>query len=249
VASYDVLVDLKGIPALHGISRTAGRVRIGACVTHREIEKSELLRDALPLLPSVEHHVANIRVRNAGTLGGNLCFAEPHSDLTLVTMLLGGRIGVYRSGGPAVLEADTFFSGAYETALAPGDLLTWVEFPVQAKGTVFGYQQFRLHERPSCVVGAVLEPTADGSACAKAAVGEGASGLVPRRSRVAEEFLVNRGWDEIAKYARDVGLMLAEESEPIEDLTGSVEYKRHLIEVLGRRAIEEALRRREAMQP
>ena len=250
VASYDVLVDIKGIAGLREISRPApDRLRIGACVTHREIERSALLREVLPLLPAVEHHVANIRVRNAGTLGGNLCFAEPHSDLTLVTMLLGGQLGVYRNGGMAVLGADAFFTGAYETALEPGDLLAWVEFPVPASGTAFGYQQFRLHERPSCVVGVVLEPTADNRACARAAVGEGAAGLLPHRSRAAEELLANRSWDDVALAAEDIGNILAAESEPLEDLTGSAEYKRHLIEVLGRRAVAEALRQREASQP
>lgn len=247
VVRHDVLVDIKGIPALREITRTASdRVRIGSCVRHREIERSLLLHDLLPLLPAVERHVANIRVRNAGTLGGNLCFAEPHSDMTLVSLLLDGQIGVYDGTETKNVEAGAFFTGAYETALGDGDLLSYVDFPVPPQGTAFGYQQFRLHERPSCVVGVVLRPSADNSACAAAAVGEGAAGLAPRRSRRAEELLANHSWEEVARNAAEAASVLAAEAEPLDDLTGTAEYKRHLIEVLARRAIAEALGHREA---
>ena len=247
VAQHDVLIDLKGIVSLSGISRAgADRVRVGSCVKHREIERSPLLGDLLPLLPTVERHVANVRVRNAGTLGGNLCFAEPHSDMTLVTLLLDGEIGVFDGKATRTIPAGEFFVGAYETAMQPGDLLCHVDFPVPPAGTVFGYQQFRLHERPSCVVGVVLQPTKDGKGCRRAAVGEGAAGLAPRRSPAAEALLENVSWEEAAGRAAEVGRVLAEEAEPLEDLTGSEEYKRHLIDVLAQRAISEALGRREA---
>ena len=247
VAQHEVLIDLKGIPALGGISRAgAARVRLGSCVRHREIERSPLLGDLLPLLPQVERHVANVRVRNAGTLGGNLCFAEPHSDLTLVTLLLDGEIGVFDGEATRTVPAGDFFVGAYETAMQPGELLCHVDFPVPPAGTAFGYQQFRLHERPSCVVGVVLEPTPDGKGCLRAAVGEGAAGLAPRRSPVAEALLENVSWEEVARRAAEVGRVLAAEAEPLEDLTGSEEYKRHLIDVLAQRAIGDALGRREA---
>ncbi len=102
--AYAHLVDVRGIPELTGIRLVDGTVEIGAAVTHREIERSALVREQIPALAAMERSVANIRVRTAGTLGGNLCFGDPHSDPATFLLAAGAEV-VVRKGGNAAAHA------------------------------------------------------------------------------------------------------------------------------------------------
>jgi carbon-monoxide dehydrogenase medium subunit len=234
--AYGHLVDLRRIPELTGISFEDGLVEIGAAVTHREIERSPVVRERLPALAEMERSVANIRVRTAGTLGGNLCFSDPHSD-PATFLLAAGAEAVVRRGGEAarVLPLETFMRGPYETALAEGDLLVSVRVPATTAGTGIAHRKLAFRERPAATV-AVWVRAAEGSV-AEARIAVGSVGPVAVRASEAESLLV-RG-----AAVEKVATAAAEASGAVEDANGSEEYKRQLVRVLVGRTISEALQR------
>ena len=132
LASYEHLVDLKRVSGLRGITAGPdGALRIGAATTHHEIETSAALRARYPEMCAMISQVANLRVRIVGTLGGNLCFADPHSDPASFLMAAGATLECQRGGQVRRIPAAGFLTGPYQTALAPGELLTAVELPAR----------------------------------------------------------------------------------------------------------------------
>src|SRR5262249_53989589 len=120
------LVDVKGIPGLAAIEEPGGVLAIGATATHRAVERSPLARRRCPLVADVARHVANVRVRSAGTVGGNLAFADPHSDLATLFLVLDGRVHLTGRAGARALALADFVRGPYETARADDEILTGV---------------------------------------------------------------------------------------------------------------------------
>jgi aerobic carbon-monoxide dehydrogenase medium subunit len=237
-AAYGHLVDVRGVPELSGIRLENGRLEIGAAVTHREIERSEVVREQLPALAEMERSVANIRVRNAGTLGGNLCFSDPHSD-PATFLLAAGAEAVIRRGGEAVrsLPLDQFLRGPYETALAEGDLLVAIGMPVALPGTGIAHHKLAFRERPAATV-ATWVRTAEGGV-SEARIAVGSVGPLALRASEAERLLAGGApVEEVAQAA-------AEAAGVVEDADGSPAYKRQLVRVLVARALRDALRRAE----
>jgi len=238
---YDHLIDVKGIPELNSleVDAAAGLVKIGGAVTHARAEQDPALRQHLPILAQVEQHVANVRVRNTGTLGGNLCFAEPHSDIGALALLLGGRV---RLSSGRSLDLQGFFRGPYETALEPGEILASIELPIPSSRTGVGYDRFKLHERPSAVAGVRLEFDAVG--VASAVVVAGCVGPVPVRLPAAEAILTGCALADLEPAALAAARAAAKAVEVIPDLSGSERYKRHLTGVLVLRAARQAAAQR-----
>src|SRR5438309_5416042 len=124
---YDHLVDVKTIPDLNKIELKNGSLMIGSTATHRAIERSAIVKQQLPVFAEMENNVANVRVRACGTLGGNLCFAEPHSDPATLLLALGAKAHVQGKAGAKTVTIDKLISGAYETSLGADELLAGVE--------------------------------------------------------------------------------------------------------------------------
>jgi carbon-monoxide dehydrogenase medium subunit len=235
-AAYGHLVDVRGVAELSGLRLESDLVEIGAAVTHREIERSAVVQQHMPALAEMERSVANIRVRTAGTLGGNLCFSDPHSDPATFLLAAGADV-VIRRGGAASrsLPLDEFLRGPYETALAEGDLLVAIRVPAARAGTGIAHHKLAFRERPAATVAAWVR-TAEGRV-AEARIAVGSVG--PRAVRASEaEQLLTAGspLEEVAHAA-------AEASGAVEDADGSAEYKRQLVRVLIGRALRDALRR------
>jgi carbon-monoxide dehydrogenase medium subunit len=157
VLRYKHLIDIKVIPGLDSVELKDGTIRIGATATHRSLERSPLLKSHLPVFVEMEHLVANTRVRNTGTLGGNLCFAEPHSDPATLLVALGARVIAEGPDGRREIPMDDFFAGAYETCLRSGELLTAVEVPTAKPQQRMAYLKFQVHERPMLGLALVLK--------------------------------------------------------------------------------------------
>jgi carbon-monoxide dehydrogenase medium subunit len=240
-AEYQHLVDVKGIAELGGLEAHNGALRIGAAVTHREIERSQAVVEQWPALAEMERRVANLRVRNAGTIGGNLCFADPHSDPA--TFLLAADAALLaRRGGGAIrrIPAAEFLVGPYQTALQPGELLTGVELPALPEGARVVHRKLAFHERPAVTVTCLAR--VDAGRVAEARVAVGSVGVVPVRAADAERLL--RGLDAAAPepdVLTAAGDAAAVASRPVDDANGSAEYKSHLVGVLVRRTFAEAL--------
>ncbi|MEZ0239331.1 MAG: xanthine dehydrogenase family protein subunit M, partial [Chloroflexota bacterium] len=120
---YAVLIDLKAIPGLDGITDHDDGVEIGALATHRSIARSPIVRAAFAELARLEGSIANPRVRSTGTLGGNVCFAEPHSDPATLLLALDATMHVVGPQGDRSLDVAPFTAGPYEAALDPGEVL------------------------------------------------------------------------------------------------------------------------------
>jgi len=240
-ASVGHLIDLKGVEELAGVRAEDGCLVVGAAVTHRELERSELVRERLPALAAMERHVANLRVREVGTLGGNLCFSDPHSDPATFLLALDAEVE-YRRGGEAARRApiSDFVVGPYQTILGEGEVLTSVRIPELPQGAAVAHAKFAFHERPTATV-ACLARVEDG-VVAEARVAVGSVGARPVRAPAAEQLLTGAPVEEIGNgLLAEAGERAAEAAAPVDDATGSAEYKAQLVRVLVERTFREAV--------
>ena len=238
------LVNIKKIPGLRYIENGSAAIRIGGLTTHHDLEVSPIIRQFLPAIAEVEPQVANIRVRSTGTIGGNLGFAEPLTDLPPVLIALDARIKVADSNKERVFPLEQLFAGYYETTLQPHELIA--EIQVDRIEPHFGLQYLRFSvgsDKPAvgCAVGVRLDPAT--GACVDARCVLGCVAPTPLRVRKAEDVL--RGSRFSAELAAEAGRVASQACSPLSDLRGSAEYKRAMVSVLVRRATEEAFRRAE----
>ena len=235
---YEHLVDVKTIPDLDKIEVKNGSLYIGATATHRAIEYSPLVKEHLPVLAETETKIANIRVRASGTLGGNLCFAEPHSDPATLLVALGAKAQVQGKSGAKAVAIDKLITGVYETSLGADELLTSVEIPLPAKNQRAAYLKFQLKERPTLGLALVLD--VEGANIKKATAVLGSVSAVPTQSDKANALLAGAK-SQVENQLAAAAEALAQAADPVDDLEGSAEYKRHLIGVFLKRAFIKAL--------
>ena len=235
---YEHLIDVKTIPGLNKIERQNASLMIGGTVTHRAIERSSVVKQSVRVFAEMESQIANVRVRASGTLGGNLCFAEPHSDPATLLVALGAKAHVQGKSGARTLSIDQLITGPYETSLAADELLASVEIPIAAKSQRAAYVKFQLHERPTLSLALVLNLD-DGDDIHKATAVVGSVSTVPAQSEKANALLAGSK-AQVAKQLTEAAQVLAEAADAADDLEGSAEYKRHLIGVFLKRAFIQA---------
>jgi carbon-monoxide dehydrogenase medium subunit len=243
LASYRHLVDVKPIAELQGIAVTGdGMLQVGGGVRHRAIERSPIVAAGWPVLAEMERWVANIRVRTVGTLGGNLAFADPHSDPATFLLASDAAVVLGRGDERRRIALSDFVQGPYATALVPGELVVRVEVPPVPAGAGMAHLRFAFHERPAATV-SVFARVAVG-AIAEARVAIGSVGLQPVRAPEAERLLVGLRADDLdPAVLRAAGEAAATASEPDDDANGSAEYKANLVAVLVGRAVRQAVER------
>ena len=235
----DRLIDIKRVKEFNGItlSDSGDMLNISAPTTHMDVLRSPLVAAKIPIMPAVIRHVANPRVRSAGTLVGNLCFAEPHSDVSTLAALLDGEVCV--AGGHARSAAiEDFIVGPYETALAPDELATSLRIPIPAQGTVFGYQRFKGTERP--LVTAAVALTVIDDVVRRARVCIGAVAGKPFRPASVELLLTGLAVDAVRDVGTEGAYMIAAEIDAVSDYEASEQYRRHLSAELFLRALADA---------
>ena len=234
VARWPHLIDVKTIASLRAISATKDTLRIGATATHWDIERDAVVAKALPAFARLEANVANVRVRAAGTLAGNLAFAEPHADPPALLMALGARVVLEGAAGSRSLPVADFITGMYQTAIAADEIIVATLVPLPPKDARVAYVKFQILERPSVGVAAVAT-VRDGRFVGAPTVVVGAVDEMPRSVPTAQfagaDARDARTREAIAEAARAA-------VEPTADLAGSVEYKRHLVGVFARRAVD-----------
>jgi carbon-monoxide dehydrogenase medium subunit len=241
LAHFPHLIDIKAIPGLADISYDADRreLVIGAVATHRAVERSPIVHERFPALAALEGAVANVRVREAGTLGGNLCFADPHSDPATLLTAYDARLTLASADGWRELPMASFVTGFMETARRHDELLMEIRVPETAANTGTAYERVKLHERPTAAVAAVIR--VDDEAIAEARVVAGSVGARPQRLAQTEAFL--RGQPASYAVAAAAGEIIQREVETIADGFESEAYKRQLARVTGRTAIAAAIDR------
>ena len=241
------LVDVKRVPGLSAIVADNGHVSIGATATHRAVEGDATVGARCPLVAGVARHVANIRVRSVGTVGGNLAFADPHSDLATVFLTFDATLRLASRRGERTLPLADFVRGPYETAREDDEILTAARLTPWPAGTVGAYAKFGVYERPTLGVAVAL--TRAGDAITGARVAVGCVGPRPRRVPVAEERLRGFTLADVERHADEVGALVAAETDAITDLHGSAEYKRDMTRVFVRRTLLVAAARAAGREP
>ena len=239
---YDGLVNVKQVPALDGVAVEAGVLSIGASATHTRLEHSAEVLASFPLIAKVEHTVANVRVRNVGTLAGNLCFAEPHSDPGALLLLYDAEVEIAGPDATRSVGIEDLVVGPYETSLAWDELLTRVRVPAFPDGMHGAYVKFGYHHRPTLGIGAAVR-VVDG-VFADVRLTLGSVSPIPLRLRGAEDALRGEPVDSATAIA-EAGRLAADVCDAIDDLHGSAEYKRHIVNVFVGRALTEAIERGE----
>ena len=237
LASYEHLVDLKRVYGLRGIAPDGGMIRIGAATTHHEIETSAALQARYPEMPAMISQVANLRVRSVGTLGGNLCFADPHSDPASFLMAVGATLVCQRGEATRRIPAPEFLTGLYETALAPGELLVAVELPARPERTGLSHLRMKLTERPVVTVTTLITLTG-GTAVAHARLIVGSVASVPFSADTTS--LLGATPADFATRAAACAEAAAATCTPLSDSEASPDYLCHLVRVHARQALGEA---------
>ena len=237
----DYLVNVKGIPSLGRIAEEGGVVRIGSTVTHQQVARHPIVLSMLPMLASAESQVGNVRIRNQGTLGGNLCHADPQSDPppSLLTYDASVRLTDV-DGGERQVPLAQFVDGAYETVLDQGELLTEVSIPPLPPGWGQAYLRIEQLYRPS--VGVAVAARLDGGRVAGVRIAVGCIGPVPRRLPQLEEQIMGVGLEEADRAIAQASAIIAAHLHPEDDMLGSAAYKVHVASTLVRRAFRAAAR-------
>ncbi len=238
--NYRHLIDLKTVPGLDSVDVRNGSIEIGAIATHRSIERSAAVQQHLPVLAEMESHVANVRVRATGTLGGNLCFAEPHSDPATLLLALGATLRIDSAASSHEVPMGEFIEGAYTSNLQPGEILTNISVPCAKPTHRSAYMKFQIHERPILGLAVWLETPDGGRTFSSARIAVGCACPFPARVPEAEKQIVGSREDAL-KRVPEAADLVADAGDLMDDHEGSAEYKRHLIQVLLNRAIRQAL--------
>lgn len=239
------LVNIKKIPELKGIRYDANDgLIIGALVTHREIETSPLVKDKFPVLCEAEREVANIRVRNMGTVGGNLASGEPLTDLSQIFISLDGKAMIAGPGGQRTILVEELFLDFYTTCIAEDEILTQVVLPPLPPRSGIEYIRFSsssVVDKPSAGVAVRLTLESSGETIQTARIVLGCVGATPVRAHKAEVLITGKKLT--AELAEEAGSTASQECSPTSDLRGSEHYKRAIVRTLVKRAAAKAYER------
>jgi aerobic carbon-monoxide dehydrogenase medium subunit len=230
-----VLVGLRKIHALRGISRTADGIRIGAMTTHNEIAADGRLTGATAVLRSAAGQIAHDAIRHVGTIGGSIAHADPSADWPAAITAAGASVEIASSSGTRSVSVDEFFLGYLQTAVQPGELITAIDIPWGPKNARGHYLKFARVDGDYATASIAIVLAMDGKRCDYIRFAAGACGPGPLRVVAAEQRLL--GTELKAEDIAAAGDLLAAEADPVSDVRGSSEYRRLLIPRLLKRAI------------
>ena len=237
----EVLVDVKKIERLHRVAASDGLLRIGACVTHRTLENSALVREHAPALAYAESQVANVRVRNQGTLGGNLAFNDPHSDPGTVLLVHNASIVIGNERGERRVALDEFFVDMYATVLQPGDLLIEIDIPALPVGMKSVYLRLHRYQRPT--LGVAVGSRVSNGTVDEVRMAVGCIGPKPVRLTQLEAKIKGTKLNEAGRIVAEEKRYLRQLLRPVDDLLGSAEYKLYMTGVMLADALEQVVKK------
>lgn len=234
-----VLIDISRIPQLHGITEKEGRIQVGAATTHSEVVNSDVIRRLCPVVSECAGEIGDPQVRNRGTMGGSLAHSDPSADYPAVMVALDAEVHLKGPGGWRAVKASDFFQGMFTVDMAEDEIIAGVQFP-SAKNAAY----VKLHQRAShyAIVGVAAVLEMDGRTCKSARIGlTGASTHAQRlpavEAALAGKELTQANIDAAASVAAD-GL-----EDVNSDIHASEAYRRAMVKVFTRRAIEKAANR------
>ena len=228
LSSPSLLVDINGIAGLDGIARRNGALEFGALVRHAQAERAPLVAELAPLIARALPHIGHPAIRNRGTLGGSIAFADPAAELPACLVALDGEVEIAGPAGRRTVDAEEFFKDLFETALGPRDVLTAIRVPAATPDTRTGFAELARRHGDYAMVGLAASARADGKKLADVRLACFGVGATPVRARRAEAALA--GGDVEAAVAA-----LAGDLDPPDDVQATGAVKKHLAGVLLRR--------------
>jgi carbon-monoxide dehydrogenase medium subunit len=221
-----LLVDINGIAGLSGVSVKNGTVEIGALTRHVALERSSDIAKYAPLIAKAMPHIAHPAIRNRGTIGGSLAYADPAAELPACLVALDGEMDIVGAAGKRTVTAGDFFKGLFETALGANDVLSAVRFPAATADTRAGFAELARRHGDYAIVGLAASAKASGKTLSDVRLVYFGVGETPVRARKAEDALAKGSVDDAVK---------ALDLEPTSDIQATGDVKKHLAGVLLRR--------------
>jgi aerobic carbon-monoxide dehydrogenase medium subunit len=234
LSAPELLIDINGIKGLDGIARKGKFVEIGALARHSQVERSDIIAKHAPLIALAMPHIGHPAIRNRGTFGGSIAFADPAAELPACLLALGGEIALAGPKGERKVKADAFFKGLFETALRPHEMVTAVRIPAADKNTRVGFAELARRHGDYAIVGLAATARA-GKTFTDVRLAFFGVGATPMRAKRAEAALA-AGDIEAAVDALDL--------EPHDDVQATAKVKKHLAGVLLRRVAKQLLEQR-----
>jgi carbon-monoxide dehydrogenase medium subunit len=242
LASVDNLVDLNRIPGLNHVRVESGSVVIGALARQCDVERSDEVRTALPVLSTALSHVAHSQIRNRGTIVGSLCHADPAAELPAVWLALGGELTAQSTDGTRTIRPEDFFDSVFSTTLAPNEVATEVRFDRTNGATGWSFEEVAKRHGDFALVGVVTQVTLDGGSVSDARVVAFGVGSTPKRMPAAEQRLIGTSASAVDDALLDQAVAeVAAAVDPADDIHATADYRRHVAGVLARRGLLRAL--------
>jgi aerobic carbon-monoxide dehydrogenase medium subunit len=231
-----LLVDINGVAGLDGISVKDGTVEIGAMTRHVTLERSSDIATHAPLIARAMPHIAHPAIRNRGTIGGSLAYADPAAELSACLVALDGEIDIAGPGGKRSVKAADFFKGLFETALGPHDVLTAIRIPAATADACVGFAELARRHGDYAMVGLAAAAKQNGNGLAEVRLVYFGVGDTPVRARKAEGALAGGSVDDAVR---------ALDLDPPDDIQATGAVKKHLAGVLLRRVAAQLAEQRE----
>ena len=235
LSAPSLLIDINGISGLGGVAHKTGKIEIGALVRHAQAARTELITKYAPLIARALPHIGHAAIRNRGTLGGSVAFADPAAELPACLLALDGEIDAIGPKGKRTIRAQDFFKGLFETALGPQDVLIALRVPTAGKDTRTGFAELARRHGDYAMVGLAASARADGKKLSDVRLAYFGVGATAIRARKSEAALAG-GDVEAAVAALDL--------DPPDDVHASGAVKKHLAGVLLRRVAKQLMEAR-----
>jgi carbon-monoxide dehydrogenase medium subunit len=226
LSAPSLLIDINGIDGLDGIALKGGAVEVGALTRHASAERSATIAQHTPLIARAMPHIGHVAIRNRGTIGGSVAFADPAAELPACLLALNGEVEASGPKGKRTIKADDFFKGLFETALAPQEVLTAIRLPAAGIDSRTGFAELARRHGDYAIVGLAASARASGKGLADVRLAYFGVGATPLRAKKSEAALADGGIEE-AVAALDL--------DPPDDVQATGAVKKHLAGVLLRR--------------
>jgi carbon-monoxide dehydrogenase medium subunit len=237
LSSPKLLVDINRVPDLAGIVMKDGKLEIGALTRHVEAERSAEIARYAPLIALAMPHIGHAAIRNRGTLGGSIAFADPAAELPACLLALNGEVEIAGENGRRAVKADDFFQGLFETVLGPRDILTVIRVPAAGKDTRVGFAEFARRHGDYAMVGLAASAKANGTSLSDPRLIYFGVGATPVRASKAEAAFAGGKLDDAVDA-------LGSDLNPSDDLQATGAVKKHLAGVLLRRVAKQLMEAR-----
>jgi aerobic carbon-monoxide dehydrogenase medium subunit len=232
LSAPSLLIDINGIASLDGIALKGGAVEIGALTRHASAERSATIAQHAPLIARAMPHIGHVAVRNRGTLGGSIAFADPAAELPACLVALNGEVDASGPRGKRTIKADDFFKGLFETALASQEMLTAIRLPAAGTDTRTGFAELARRHGDYAIVGLAASARGSGKGLSDVRLAYFGVGATPLRAKKSEAALADGDVE---------GAVAALDLDPPDDVQATGTVKKHLAGILLRRVASQLM--------